>query len=116
MDFFPVLFVVPRVVGWLAHWRQVGVGGYPRVFTTECDIQMMMQEGGVKIWRPRQARSGFIPGRNMLSLFRSMSALARGTMFRSRSDRRWRASPRPRPLCLTLGMCTACCLNDNRPG
>ena len=23
MDFFPVLFVVPRVVGWLAHWRQV---------------------------------------------------------------------------------------------
>lgn len=37
MDFFPVLFVVPRVVGWLAHWRQ-----------------MMLQEGGVKIWRPRQ--------------------------------------------------------------
>jgi Citrate synthase, C-terminal domain len=22
MDFFPVLFAVPRVVGWLAHWRQ----------------------------------------------------------------------------------------------
>ena len=37
MDFFPVLFAVPRVVGWLAHWRQ-----------------MMHQEGGVKIWRPRQ--------------------------------------------------------------
>ena len=56
MDFFPVLFAVPRrvfhtiihlvwtntqchnrVVGWLAHWRQ-----------------MMLQPGGVKIWRPRQ--------------------------------------------------------------
>jgi len=23
LDFFPVLFAVPRVVGWLAHWRQV---------------------------------------------------------------------------------------------
>ncbi|KAI0925804.1 hypothetical protein AcV5_008433 [Taiwanofungus camphoratus] len=44
MDFFPVLFVVPRVVGWLAHWRQ-----------------MMLQEGGVKIWRPRQVYVG--PGK-----------------------------------------------------
>jgi len=41
LDFFPVLFAVPRVVGWLAHWRQ-----------------MMMQEGGVKIWRPRQVYIG----------------------------------------------------------
>lgn len=41
LDFFPVLFAVPRVVGWLAHWRQ-----------------MMMQEGGVKIWRPRQVYVG----------------------------------------------------------
>lgn len=41
LDFFPVLFVVPRVVGWLAHWRQ-----------------MMLQEGGVKIWRPRQIYIG----------------------------------------------------------
>jgi len=32
---------VPRVVGWLAHWRQ-----------------MMLQEGGVKIWRPRQVYVG----------------------------------------------------------
>ncbi|GJE88728.1 peroxisomal citrate synthase [Phanerochaete sordida] len=44
LDFFPVLFVVPRVVGWLAHWRQ-----------------MMLQEGGVKIWRPRQIYLG--PGK-----------------------------------------------------
>jgi len=49
MDFFPVLFAVPRVVGWLAHWRQ-----------------MMHGEGGVKIWRPRQLYTGetrreFIP-------------------------------------------------------
>jgi len=41
MDFFPVLFAVPRVVGWLAHWRQ-----------------MMLQPGGVKIWRPRQLYVG----------------------------------------------------------
>lgn len=39
LDFFPVLFAVPRVVGWLAHWRE-----------------MMLQPGGVKIWRPRQVR------------------------------------------------------------
>ncbi|KAF9267838.1 peroxysomal citrate synthase [Marasmius fiardii PR-910] len=42
LDFFPVLFAVPRVVGWLAHWRQ-----------------MMLQPGGVKIWRPRQVYVGF---------------------------------------------------------
>jgi citrate synthase len=40
LDFFPVLFAVPRVVGWLAHWRQ------------------MMLQGGVKIWRPRQIYVG----------------------------------------------------------
>ncbi|KAJ7455360.1 peroxysomal citrate synthase [Mycena galericulata] len=40
-DYFPVLFAVPRVVGWLAHWRQ-----------------MMLQPGGVKIWRPRQIYVG----------------------------------------------------------
>ena len=66
LDFFPVLFAVPRVVGWLAHWRQVR-----REHTKETGIrnpssfpQMMMQEGGVKIWRPRQVRafeSGFSP-------------------------------------------------------
>ena len=39
-DFFPVLFAVPRVVGWLAHWRQ------------------MMLAGPVKIWRPRQVYVG----------------------------------------------------------
>ncbi|KAK0485255.1 peroxysomal citrate synthase [Armillaria novae-zelandiae] len=49
LDFFPVLFAVPRVVGWLAHWRQ-----------------MMLQEGGVKIWRPRQiyvgaAKRAYVP-------------------------------------------------------
>jgi citrate synthase len=41
LDFFPVLFAVPRVVGWLAHWRQ-----------------MMLQPQGVKIWRPRQVYLG----------------------------------------------------------
>jgi hypothetical protein len=23
LDYFPVMFAVPRIVGWLAHWRQV---------------------------------------------------------------------------------------------
>ncbi|GAA5908866.1 uncharacterized protein JCM6883_004192 [Sporobolomyces salmoneus] len=41
LDFFPVLFAVPRITGWLAHWRQ-----------------MMLQKGGVKIWRPRQLYVG----------------------------------------------------------
>ncbi|GAA5880503.1 hypothetical protein JCM8547_008346 [Rhodosporidiobolus lusitaniae] len=49
LDFFPVLFAVPRVVGWLAHWRQ-----------------MQLNKAGVKIWRPRQvyvgeARREFVP-------------------------------------------------------
>ncbi|CEJ93696.1 Putative Citrate synthase [[Torrubiella] hemipterigena] len=41
LDFYPVLFAVPRCVGWLAHWRQ-----------------QMLQAGGVKIWRPRQLYLG----------------------------------------------------------
>ena len=36
-----VLFAIPRVVGWLAHWRQ-----------------MMLNPSGVKIWRPRQLYVG----------------------------------------------------------
>ncbi|KAI0200807.1 citrate synthase-like protein [Astrocystis sublimbata] len=41
LDFYPVLFAVPRCVGWLAHWRQ-----------------MMLSASGVKIWRPRQLYVG----------------------------------------------------------
>ncbi|KAI0594822.1 peroxysomal citrate synthase [Biscogniauxia sp. FL1348] len=41
LDFYPVLFAVPRCVGWLAHWRQ-----------------MMLSPAGVKIWRPRQLYVG----------------------------------------------------------
>ncbi|KAH8662166.1 citrate synthase-like protein [Xylariales sp. PMI_506] len=41
LDFYPVLFAVPRCVGWLAHWRQ-----------------MMLNPSGVKIWRPRQLYLG----------------------------------------------------------
>ncbi|KJZ73916.1 Citrate synthase [Hirsutella minnesotensis 3608] len=41
LDFYPVLFAVPRCVGWLAHWRQ-----------------QMLQPSGVKIWRPRQLYLG----------------------------------------------------------
>lgn len=39
-DFFPVLFAIPRVAGWLAHWNEA---------TTD--------ESG-KIWRPRQIYVG----------------------------------------------------------
>ncbi|KAJ7928940.1 peroxysomal citrate synthase [Mycena leptocephala] len=46
-DYFPVLFAVPRVVGWLAHWRQASIAR-----------RMMLQTGGVKIWRPRQIYVG----------------------------------------------------------
>ncbi|KAI1503319.1 peroxysomal citrate synthase [Biscogniauxia marginata] len=41
LDFYPVLFAVPRCVGWLAHWRQ-----------------LMLNPSGVKIWRPRQLYLG----------------------------------------------------------
>lgn len=41
LDFYPVLFAVPRCVGWLAHWRQ-----------------QMLTPSGVKIWRPRQLYVG----------------------------------------------------------
>ncbi|GAA6006232.1 hypothetical protein JCM10207_000570 [Rhodosporidiobolus poonsookiae] len=40
LDFFPVLFAVPRVCGWLAHWRQ------------------LVLTGKVSIWRPRQVYVG----------------------------------------------------------
>lgn len=40
-SFYPVLFAVPRCVGWLAHWRQ-----------------QMLTPSGVKIWRPRQLYVG----------------------------------------------------------
>ena len=48
-DFFPVLFAIPRVAGWLAHWRE----------------SLVTLDGG-KIWRPRQIFVGhqirpFIP-------------------------------------------------------
>lgn len=39
-DFFPVLFAIPRVTGWLAHWRE------------------SLHELNPKIWRPRQIYTG----------------------------------------------------------
>lgn len=39
-DFFPLLFAIPRVAGWLAHWRE------------------SMLETSPKIWRPRQIYIG----------------------------------------------------------
>lgn len=48
LDFFPILFAVPRVAGWLAHWKQ------------------SLEAEGAKIWRPRQlyigeARRDYVP-------------------------------------------------------
>lgn len=40
LDFFPILFAVPRVAGWLAHWKQ------------------SLDSGNAKIWRPRQLYIG----------------------------------------------------------
>ena len=36
-DFFPLLFAVPRIVGWLAHWRE-----------------QLADTAASRIWRPRQ--------------------------------------------------------------
>ncbi|KAJ3374970.1 hypothetical protein GGF31_005692 [Allomyces arbusculus] len=48
LDYFPVLFAIPRVAGWLAHWSEA------------------MDEPNAKIWRPRQiycgeARRDYVP-------------------------------------------------------
>ena len=40
LDFFPVLFAIPRVVGWLAHWKE------------------SIEDPSAKIWRPRQVYVG----------------------------------------------------------
>jgi citrate synthase len=40
LDFFPVLFAIPRVAGWLAHWVE------------------SLQDADNKIWRPRQLYVG----------------------------------------------------------
>ncbi|KAF7327680.1 Citrate synthase [Mycena kentingensis (nom. inval.)] len=55
LDFFPVLFAVPRVVGWLAHWRQVVQHVWSCVSTDT--LQMMLGESP-KIFRPRQIYVG----------------------------------------------------------
>ena len=39
-DFFPLLFAIPRIAGWLAHWNE------------------MMKDSESKIWRPRQIYDG----------------------------------------------------------
>lgn len=40
VDFFPLLFAVPRVAGWMAHWREE------------------MLDSSLKIWRPKQIYEG----------------------------------------------------------
>ncbi|PJF18120.1 Citrate synthase [Paramicrosporidium saccamoebae] len=39
-DFFPLLFAIPRISGWLAHWNE------------------MLADPDLKIWRPRQVYTG----------------------------------------------------------
>ncbi|CAG8566273.1 6920_t:CDS:2 [Paraglomus occultum] len=39
-DMFPVLFAIPRIAGWLAHWKE------------------SLEDKESKIWRPRQAYTG----------------------------------------------------------
>ncbi|KAJ3073309.1 hypothetical protein HK102_006033, partial [Quaeritorhiza haematococci] len=39
-DFFPVLFAIPRIAGWLAHWVE------------------SLEDPDAKIWRPRQVYIG----------------------------------------------------------
>jgi citrate synthase len=43
-DFFPLLFAIPRIAGWLAHWREA-----------------LMEQG--RIWRPRQIYVGHLDRR-----------------------------------------------------
>jgi len=40
-DFFPLLFAIPRISGWLAHWKE-----------------QLEDPKGVRIWRPRQIYNG----------------------------------------------------------
>ena len=40
-DFFPLLFAIPRIAGWLAHWREA-----------------LMEQG--RIWRPKQIYTGYL--------------------------------------------------------
>lgn len=40
-DYFPVLFAIPRVAGWLAHWRE-----------------SLLDPEQQRIWRPRQLYIG----------------------------------------------------------
>ena len=39
-DFFPLLFAIPRIAGWLAHWKE------------------QLDREDLKIWRPRQIYVG----------------------------------------------------------
>lgn len=43
-DFFPLLFAIPRIAGWLAHWNE-----------------MLENSATLKIWRPRQVYCGSQP-------------------------------------------------------
>ena len=49
-----VLFAIPRVVGWLAHWRQMMLNpsASGRI------VPVLTVAAGVKIWRPRQLYVG----------------------------------------------------------
>jgi citrate synthase len=46
-DFFPLLFAIPRIVGWLAHWREMLL-----------EQRTPTGDSMVRIWRPRQVYTG----------------------------------------------------------
>ena len=66
IDFFPVLFAVPRLAGWLAHWKEA------------------MEEESPKIWRPRQIYVGH-PTRSYVPLDQRPSAAASGSTLKMES-------------------------------
>lgn len=69
-DFFPVLFAIPRLAGWLAHWSE------------------SMHEEAPKIWRPRQIYTGH-PKRSYVSIENRMEAPANLSMESHPFNRRY---------------------------
>lgn len=73
-DFFPLLFAVPRMVGWLAHWREQLADG-----------------AASRIWRPRQWYACVGGKLNLTLLF-----LCAGTLGQRKSSRTCRLTSDPR--------------------
>jgi citrate synthase len=66
-DFFPVLFAIPRIVGWLAHWREA--------------MRESFDGGTPRIWRPRQIYIG-----NATRLYTSLEERTEAQIERKSTD------------------------------